>query len=376
MSAAIANDLRLLAGQLLMTGITGTELDAATAQWLQQNGIRAVCLRAENIGDKAQLGRLTSALQRVLGPQALIAIDTAGAAPVYPAWLPLPPTAMALCAEGDASLAYGSGACVARALRSLGINWHLAPLLNLAPAGIMPAAPGAEHAFGGDPTHASAMAMAWMAGSQSEGVACCARLFMPSAALPDAQNQPIPQNAPTAALPTVDKSRSQLEEYDFVPFRQATLQAASMMSAHVLYPALDAELPASLSPRVMHGLVREQWQFDGVIISDGLDTGSVRARHATGEIAVRSVAAGSDMAMVLETPAAVAALDGLAAALASGSVPLQAAGARLARLAAQAQRYPAKAEPHMQHYLQEAADRIILAEGWRRCRAALARQQQ
>ena len=372
MSAVIATDLRRLAGQLLMTGIPGTELDAATAQWLQDSGMRAVCLRAENIGDKAQLGSLTSALQRVLGPQALIAIDTAGAAPVYPAWLPVPPTAAALCAEGDASLAYGTGACVARALRSLGINWHLAPLLNLAPDGATAAAPGAEHAFGGDPTHASAMAMAWMAGSQSEGVACCARLFMPSAALSTPPGQP---DAPKLALPTVAKSRAQLEEYDFVPFRQATLQAASMMSAHVLYPALDAALPASLSPRVLQGLVREQWHFDGVIISDGLDTGSVRARHATGEIAVRSVAAGSDMAMVLEAPVAVAALDGLAAALASGSVPLQAAGARLARLAAQAQRYPAKAELHMQHYVQEAADRIILAEGWRRCRAALARQQ-
>ena len=362
MSAAIATDLRLLAGQLLMTAVPGTELDTATAQWLRQSGIRAVCLRADNIADKAQLLRLTCALQRELGPQALIAIDTAGANATYPAWLPVPPTAAALCAEGDASLAYGTGACVARALRSLGINWHLAPLLNLAPAGATAAMPGAEHAFGGDPTHATAMAMAWIAGSQSEGVACCARLHMPSAA------------APAASLPTVAKSRSQLEEYDFVPFRQATAQAASMMSAHVLYPALDAELPASLSPRVLQDLVRGQWQFDGVILSDGLDTGAVRERHMTGEIALRSVTAGSDMAMVLEHRAAVAALDAVAGALAAGRLPLQAAGTRLARLATQARRYPARAENHTQHYVQEAADRIILAEGWRRCRAALARQ--
>ncbi len=363
MSAAIATDLRLLAGQLLMTGVSGTELDAATAQWLQRSGIRAVCLSADNIADKAQLVRLTSALQRVLGPQALIAIDTAGAASPYPAWLPQPPTAAALCAEGDASLAYGTGACVARALRSLGINWHLAPLLDLAPAGAFPAAPGAEHAFGGDPTHASAMAMAWMAGSQSEGVACCARLFMPGAV------------APQAGLPTVAKSLSQLEEYDFVPFRQATTQAASMMSAHVLYPALDDALPASLSPRVLQDLVRGQWHYEGVIISDGLDTACVRERHARGEIALKSVAAGSDMAMVLEHPAAVAALDAVAGALASGDLPLLAAGTRLARLAAHARRYPARAEAHAQHYVQEAADRIILAEGWRRCRAALARRE-
>ena len=370
MNAAIATDLRLLAGQLLMTGVPGTELDAATAQWLHESGIRAVCLRADNIADRAQLQRLTSALQRVLGAQALIAIDTAGAASAgaasaYPAWLPVPPTAMALCAEGDAGLAYCTGACVARALRSLGINWHLAPLLNLAPPGAAAAAPGAGQAFGGDPAHAAAMALAWMAGSQSEGVACCARLYLPGALA-----------TPDAALPTVAKSRSQLEEYDFVPFRQATAQAASIMSAHVLYPALDAELPASLSPRVLRGLLREQWRFDGVILSDGIDTGPVQARHMAGEIALRSVAAGGDMAMVLERPAAVAALDGLARALAAGGLPLQEAGTRLARLAALARRYPAKAEMHVQHYVQEAADRVILAEGWRRCRAALARQRQ
>ena len=88
MSAAIATDLRRLAGQLLMTGIPGTELDAATAQYLQQHGIRAVCLRAANLRDAAQLTRLNADLRRALGQQALIAIDPAGMPPAYPAWLP------------------------------------------------------------------------------------------------------------------------------------------------------------------------------------------------------------------------------------------------------------------------------------------------
>ncbi|MBH1997267.1 MAG: hypothetical protein I8H69_19575, partial [Burkholderiales bacterium] len=61
MSAAIATDLRRLAGQLLMTGIPGTELDAATAQWLQASGVRAVCLHAANLRDTAQLTRLINA---------------------------------------------------------------------------------------------------------------------------------------------------------------------------------------------------------------------------------------------------------------------------------------------------------------------------
>ena len=146
MSAAIATDLRLLAGQLLMTAIPGTELDAAIAQWLQQNGIRAVCLHAANLRDAAQLNRLSTDLRRALGPQALIAIDPAGMPAAYPAWLPQPPNAMDLCAIGDAELANGTGAATARGLRALGINWLLAPLLNLDAAAAQ--APDAAHAFG------------------------------------------------------------------------------------------------------------------------------------------------------------------------------------------------------------------------------------
>ena len=357
------NDLSKLAGQLIMIRFPGTELDAATAGFIKANGIRAVCLFRGNMTDAAQLSKLTADLRAVMGPESLIAIDQEGGAVVRATWVPAPPSAMGLGAADDAGLAQRTGAAVARAIKSLGFNWNFAPVLDLNNNPYNPVI--AERSFGDDPQRAAELALAWMAGSQSEGVACCARLYMPSSAA---------LFLPQASLPTVAKSRSQLEEYDFVPFRQATAQAASMMSAHVLYPALDAALPASLSPRVLQDLVRGQWHYDGVIISDGLDTACVRERHMTGELALRSVTAGSDMAMVLERPAAAAALDALAGALAAGRLPLQAVGTRLARLATQARRYPAKAEGNAQHYVQEAADRIILAEGWRRCKAALARQ--
>ncbi|MDN2711819.1 hypothetical protein O0880_20560 [Janthinobacterium sp. SUN118] len=339
MSAAIATDLRLLAGQLLMTGIAGSELDAATAQWLQQNGLRAVCLRADNIVDKAQLARLTTDLRRVLGPRALIAIDTAA----YPAWLPQPPSAMALSAVGDAELANGTGAATARGLRALGVNWLFAPLLKLDAAGND--APAAAHAFGGDPAQATAMTLAWMAGCQSEGVACCARLYLP-------------QQAAGAALPSVDKTRSQLEEHDFVPFRQAAAHAASMMSAHVSYPALDAQLPVSLSHAVMHGLLRKQWGYGGVLITPGIDAHGI-------DVSARALAAGADMALLPDAARLPAALDAVGAALASGALPLQSAGVRLQRLAAMAERYPAGAGL----YAQEAADRIVMAEARRCCQS-------
>ena len=341
MSAAIATDLRRLAGQLLMTGIPGTELDAATAQWLQASGVRAVCLRAANLRDAAQLTRLNADLRRALGQQALIAIDPAGMPPAYPAWLPQPPGAMDLCALGDAELANGTGAATARGLRALGINWLLAPLIHLDTGAAQ--APGAAQAFGGDPAQAAAMAQAWTAGCQAEGVACCARLYLP-------------QHGAGGPLPSVDKTRSQLEEHDFVPFRQAATQTASMLSAHVVYPALDARQPASLSHAVMHGLLRLQWSYGGVLLTPGIDAQG-------GHVGARALAAGADMALLADAAQLPAALDDVSAALASGALPLQAVGARLQRLAAMAARYPAASGV----YAQEAADRIIMAEARRRC---------
>lgn len=319
MSAAIATDLRRLAGQLLMTGIPGTALDAATAQWLQASGVRAVCLRAANLRDAAQLTRLNADLRRALGQQALIAIDPAGMPPAYPAWLPQPPGAMDLCALGDAELANGTGAATARGLRALGINWLLAPLINLDTGAAQ--APGAAQAFGGDPAQAAAMAQAWTAGCQAEGVACCARLYLP-------------QHGAGGQLPSVDKTRSQLEEHDFVPFRQA----------------------ASLSHAVMHGLLRQQWTYGGVLLTPGIDAQG-------GHVGARALAAGADMALLADAAQLPAALDDVSAALASGALPLQAVGARLQRLAAMAARYPAASGV----YAQEAADRIIMAEARRRC---------
>ncbi len=341
MSAAIATDLRRLAGQLLMTGIPGTELDAATAQCLQASGVRAVCLHAANLRDAAQLTRLNADLRRALGQQALIAIDPAGMPPAYPAWLPQPPGAMDLCALGDAELANGTGAATARGLRALGINWLLAPLINLDTGAAQ--APGAAQAFGGDPAQAAAMAQAWTAGCQAEGVACCARLYLP-------------QHGASGQLPSVDKTRSQLEEHDFVPFRQAATQTASMLSAHVVYPALDARQPASLSHAVMHGLLRQQWSYGGVLLTSGIDAQG-------GHVGARALAAGADMTLLADAAQLPAALDDVGAALASGALPLQAVGARLQRLAAMAARYPAASGV----YAQAAADRIIMAEARRRC---------
>ncbi|HZV65594.1 MAG TPA: beta-N-acetylhexosaminidase [Telluria sp.] len=346
------NQFRKIAGQLIMIRFPGTELDADTADFLRANGVRGVCLFRGNMTDSAQLTRLTRELRAVMGPDALIAIDQEGGAVVRSTWVPAPPAAMALGAANDTELARGIGAAVARAVKALGFNWNFAPVLDLNNNPDNPVI--AERSFGADPQRASELAMAWMAGSEAEGVACCVKHF--------------PGHGDTSVdshrdLPTVDKPLEELERFEFAPFRLASERAPAVMTAHIVYPALDAEFPATMSRRILHDLLREEWQYRGVIITDGMDMHAIAGRYGAGQAAVRALAAGADMVMALGTRETQNdTLDAIAAALQDGTLSMDEVNQRLARLSALAKTYPCEAR----EYTQDAADRAVMAEGWRR----------
>lgn len=346
------NDTRKRAGQLIMIRFPGTELDAATADFLRNNGVRGVCLFRGNMRDAAQLSKLTADLRAVMGDKALIAIDQEGGAVVRSTWVPAPPAAMGLGAANDTDLAWRTGAAVARAVRALGFNWNFAPVLDLNNNPRNPVI--AERSFGAEPTRAAELALAWMAGSESEGIACCVKHF--------------PGHGDTSVdshrdLPTVDKPLAELQDFEFKPFRMAAPHAPAVMTAHIVYPALDAANPATMSPRILQGLLREEWQYEGVIITDGMDMHAIANHYGVGNAAVRALAAGADMVMALGTPETQEeTLAAISAAIEDGTLTQEMVQARLARLDALAQKYPCQGSG----YPQDAADRTIMAEGWRR----------
>ncbi|MES2257306.1 MAG: beta-N-acetylhexosaminidase [Pseudomonadota bacterium] len=346
------NDLRKIAGQLIMIRFPGTVLDGETADFIRANGIRGVCLFRGNMVDSIQLARLTADLRSVMGPEALIAIDQEGGAVVRATWVPAPPAAMGLGAADDTDLARRTGAAVARAVKALGFNWNFAPVLDLNNNPHNPVI--AERSFGAEPKRAAELAMAWMAGSHAEGIACCIKHF------PGHGDTHVDSHRD---LPTVDKPLSQLENFEFKPFRLASGQAPAMMTAHIVYPAIDADNPATMSRAILHDLLREQWQYRGVIITDGMDMHAIAGRYGVGNAAVRALAAGADMVMALgTTDTQNETLDSIARALADGTLPQRDVDLRLARLAALAHAYPCKPRA----YKEDAADRVVMAEGWRR----------
>jgi len=352
------SELRRLAGQLIMVRLFGTELDDDTAAFLADNGIRGACLFRQNMVDAAQLTRFTGALRETMGEGALVALDQEGGAVVRATWVPAPPSAMALGAAGDPQLAHEVGAAVARAVRGLGFNWNFAPVLDLNNNPHNPVI--AERSFGADPEAATRIALAWMAGSESEGVACCVKHF------PGHGDTHVDSHRD---LPTVDKPLAELERFEFAPFRMAAQGSASapaMMTAHIVYPALDPDYPATMSHAILTGILREAWDYQGVVITDGMDMHAIAHRYGAGQAAVRALVAGADMVMAIgsratqeETVAAIA------AAIDSGELPLAGVEQKLARLAALAAAHPAGARTAAARD-SEAADRALMARAWAR----------
>jgi len=355
------SELRRIAGQLIMVRLFGTELDADTAAFLAANSIRGACLFRQNMLDAEQLTRFTGALRATMGGEALIALDQEGGAVVRSTWVPAPPSAMALGAANDPALAREVGAAVARAVRALGFNWNFAPVLDLNNNPHNPVI--AERSFGADPETATRIALAWMAGSESEGVACCVKHF------PGHGDTHVDSHRD---LPTVDKSVAELERFEFAPFRMAArgpAAAPAMMTAHIVYPALDPDYPATMSHTILTGILRQQWNYEGVVITDGMDMHAIAHRYGAGQAAVRALVAGADMVMAIgtrdtqeETVAAIA------AAMQSGELPMAEVEQKLARLAALAAAHPAGSGNEAALYGGDSdrADRALMARAWER----------
>jgi beta-N-acetylhexosaminidase len=346
------NQSRQLAGQLIMIRLFGTQLDEDTAAFIRANRIRGACLFRQNMTDAAQLTRFTGALCDAMGPRALVALDQEGGAVVRSLWVPPPPSAMALGAADDPLLAREVGAAVARAIRAMGFNWNFAPVLDLNNNPRNPVI--AERSFGADPVRAADIAMAWMDGSDAEGVACCVKHF------PGHGDTHVDSHRD---LPTVAKPLAELERFEFAPFRMAAPHAPAVMTAHIVYPALDPDNPATMSRAILTGLLRGQWGYEGVIITDGMDMHAIAHRYGAGQAAVNALLAGADMVMAIgsrETQEET--LDAIAQAIDDGRLPLAEVHARLARLDRLADAHPASATP----YLTEDADRALMAGAWRR----------
>ena len=315
--------------KLVMVDIPGATLDAETRAHLTRYGPGGVILFRKNIVSLEQTKNLILELKALLGDDLLVAIDSEGGGVWRMGFLPHAPSAMSLGASGDLGLATEVGAMVGRGLRAMGFNWNFAPVLDVNNNALNPVI--SDRSFGENPAKVAALGAAWARGLMTEGVAACTKHF--------------PGHGDTAmdshhGLPVVDKPLSVLERLELLPFRETLQHMPSIMTAHIIYPALDS-LPATLSPRILTGLLRQQWGYEGVIVTDSMGMAAIDANWGRGEAAVLSILAGSDMLEGLgSVKSQVATFEALEAAEREGRVSAERIALSLERLRALARRYP------------------------------------
>ena len=274
-----------------IAGLEGPELTPQEAAVLCEARPCGVILFARNAVDPDQLRRLTGAASAAVGEEILVLVDQEGGRVQRlrpPRWRALPAAAAYLRAFPSdlgraAHAARASARLTAADLRAVGINTNCAPLLDVP-------APGC-HAVIGDRAYAGrAEAVASLGAAVAEGL-------MAGGVLPVMKHIPGHGRATADShfdLPVVGAPREALEAVDFVPFRKlAALPAA--MSAHVVFTAYDADVPASISKRVTQDVIRGSIGFDGLLMSDDLAMKALSGSVA--EKAAAVIAAGSDVAL-------------------------------------------------------------------------------
>ena len=222
------------------------------------------------------------------------------------------PHAMAFAAAHDLEGARYEGQITAKEARAIGLQWVFFPVADV---NNNPDNPVINiRSYGEDPQSVSALVNAFIEGARSEKDA---RVL--------ATVKHFPGHGDTATdshmnLATITADRERLDKLEFVPFRSAIEHGVdAVMTAHIAVPALDdAAIPATLSPKIMTGILRDEFGFKGLIVTDALEMGGISKGFGVGEAAVRAVQAGADV--LLMPPDVHAAIEAVVAAVNKGLI--------------------------------------------------------
>jgi beta-N-acetylhexosaminidase len=276
-------------GSLLIGGFPGATLPRAFAQALAEGRRGGAILFKPNVADgPAAVASLVREIHAAAPETPFVGIDQEGGrvARLRAPLLEIPPM-RTVASWGDVAFAERVAGAVGAELAALGITIAFAPVLDVNTCPENPVI--GDRAFGEDAATCAAFGAAWIRGLQGAGVLACGKHF--------------PGHGDTSKdshvdLPVVDRPRERIDAIELVPFRAAIAEGvAAIMTAHVVYPALDPLRPATLSPAVGFELLRSLG-FEGVLVSDDLEMSAIAARWSVEDAAVQAVAAGCDALLV------------------------------------------------------------------------------
>jgi len=283
-------------GRLFMAGIPGTTLDAETAALIRQYGLGGVILFSRNIVDPQQLAVLCNDLQdsamKSHGIPLFISVDQEGGrvARLREPFTSFPGNTAIGEDPQPVDRAVEFARVTAEEMSLVGLNMDLAPVVDVLRG--EPEKHLEGRTFGHDPGKVALLGRTVVTELQEKGVMATAKHF------PGLGRTTLD---PHRQLPTIHADYKEIEQVNLPPFIEAIAAGVSaIMSSHAIYPALDPDHPATLSRRILTGLLRETMGFKGLLITDDLEMGAIKKGWGVADGAVASFEAGADILLICQ----------------------------------------------------------------------------
>lgn len=285
-----SKEFELSVARMVCVGFNGPRMNDHLRELLHR-GVSAVSLFSRNYESHPQLRSLCREIKSVADRPVMICVDhEGGRVQRFGPPFTMLPSMRKLGAAGDAERARDFGRIQARELRAVSIDMNLAPVLDVDSNPLNPVI--GERSFGSDPRLVIRMSSAMIDGLQNspECVAACGKHF--------------PGHGDTVVdshldLPRLAHPLDRLHKIELPPFAAAIKQGiAAIMTAHVIFEAIDPQRPATMSKAVIGDLLRKELEFEGVILSDDLEMRAITDHFGIEAAAVQAVDAGADLLLV------------------------------------------------------------------------------
>jgi beta-N-acetylhexosaminidase len=279
-------------GQLVLIGLDGTVMQAQAKEMIEKHRVTGFILYKNNITSAAQtlnmLNQLKETNRKNAFPLWLSVDQEGGKVDRMPEPLIKLPAAQDVGRTNKTSYSFAIGQALGEEVRALGFNMDYAPVLDVNSNPNNPVI--GNRSFGSEPKTVIQHGIQVMKGLQSTKVVPVVKHF------PGHGDTSVDSHL---ALPVVPKSLEELRAFELLPFAEAIKQQAEVvMVGHLLLPQIDDQNPASLSDKVINGLLRQDMKFGGVVITDDMTMGGITEHNDVGEAAVRAILAGTDIVLV------------------------------------------------------------------------------